>query len=75
MLEIGEKQKYVVGQEIKVKRTDGSWSDAKVTGVYHSGIDVEFLVGNTFRGQEHGGDPNRKAFKFITTQLYNTNIK
>ena len=75
MLEIGEKQKYVVGQEIKVKRTDGSWSDARVIGVYYSGIDVEFLVGETFRGCKHDGDPNRKAYKYITTQNYSTHIK
>lgn len=66
---------FSVNEFVLVKRTDGSWSEAKVVFADESLVIVEFELGNTLRGYANPFDKHEIGTKCISVNKFSTHLK
>ena len=66
---------FSVGEQVLVKRTGGSWDEAKVIAATNGYVIVEFKLGNTYRGEKNPYDPTTMGYKRIVADKFNTHLR
>ena len=66
---------FSVDEFVLVKRSDGSWSEAKILTVNDNFIEVEFKLGETFQGAPNPYDKNKIGYKYIYADKFETHLQ